>query len=163
MQRCILLIKFRLIPHPGPPLPITGLLAVKQKYRSVLNGILSTFHCTLAHCMAYIPCSHPFGSFVCSTICMYQTLQLKENTRHRSVTTESYDFPRLYRNQHSWLGQGDNSHLSIYFSFPSLNVAGPLDVLYHVQKIFPSIGNAVCIWLQVSSELKCLAKSHLDS
>lgn len=129
-----------LIPYPSSPPAITELLAVMQKYNVVLNGILSTFNRTLAHCMAYIPCSHPFGSFVYCTIYTYQTQPLKENIRHSSITTESHDFPRLYRNQHSWLGQGDNSLLSI---FPpqskrcSNHNTGPLDIFYSVYKIIP--------------------------
>lgn len=152
MQQCLLLLKFRLIPYPGSPLAITGLLAVKQKYNIVLNCILAAFDGTLAHCMEYNACSHPFGSFGYCTIYLYQTLQLKENIRHKSVTTESHDFPRLYRNQHSWLGQGDNSLLYIFFpQFKGCNNhhTGPLDIFIMYITSFPSVGSSVCIWLQV--------------
>lgn len=134
MQQCLLLLKFRLIPYPGSPLAITGLLAVKQKYNIVLNFIIAAFDGTLAHCMAFNACSPPFGSF---TIYLYQTLQLKKNIRHRSVTTESHDFSRMYRNQHNCLGQGDNSLLYIYFSqFKCCNNhnTGTLDIfIMHIQ------------------------------
>lgn len=149
MQQCLLLLKFRLIPYPRSPLATTGLLAVKQKYNIVLHCILAAFDGTLAHCMAYNACSPPFGSF---TIYLYQTLQLKKHIRHRSITTESHDFSRLYRNQHSWLGQGDNSLLYIYiFQFKCCNNhnTGPMGIfIMYIQFTHP-LQNSVCIWLQV--------------
>lgn len=120
--------------------------------------------------MAYSACSHPFGSFGYCTIYRYQTLQLKENIRHRSVTRKSHDFPRLYRNQysatvqHSWLGQGDNSLLYVFFSqFKCCNNhnTGPLDIFIMYIFFFPHQETRFAYSYKFC--IKMLGKSHLDS
>lgn len=152
MQQCLLLLKFRLIPYPGSPLAITGLLAVKQKYNFVLNCILATFDGTLAHCMAYNACSHPFDSFGYGAIYLYQTLQLKENIRHKSVATE-LQFSQIVQKPAQLVGSGgQQSSLHTFFSeFKCCNNhnTGPLDIFIMYIKSFPPVGNSVYIWLQV--------------
>lgn len=123
MQQCLLLLKFRLIPYPGSPLAITGLLAVKQSTKLFL--IVSLLHLMVLWLTAWhtMPAPIPLAALATVQSYLYQTLPLKENIRHRSVTRKSHDFPRLYRNQYSTVGWVRGTTVFFTFFSPNLNVA----------------------------------------